>query len=158
MSKPVRQGNTVFLSSIVRSQHHFSIENLLKALKSALETKQKKTPTSHWQQDPLTPPQMGWGRGGQTAGPQWGKGEVPWRAKPVKINAHTKTKARAYKAQPGLSGSDYLAPPFRGPAAPGGLHKGCLNSHSLSHLPPTYLVPYLFKVKFKPTSIFLSSS
>lgn len=88
---------------MVRSPHHFSIENGLKALKSALETKHKKLPVrtgsrirSHlpkWAKEEVGRQQAGRGGG------------CPQRAKPVKINAH------------------YLAPPFRDPAAPEGLHK-----------------------------------
>lgn len=115
MSKPVRQGYTVFLSSIVQSRHHFSIENLLKALKSALATKHKKNShftlaagSTHTSPDGL---RKRWA----DSRPAVGGGRSPWRAKPVKINAHTKTKARAYKAQPRLvriwlSGSSFQRP------------------------------------------------
>lgn len=77
---------------MVRSRHHFSIENGLKALKSALETKHKKLPLptgsrihSHlpkWAKEEVGRQQASSGEGGS-----------PQRTKPVKINAHTKAQA-----------------------------------------------------------------
>lgn len=62
----------------------------MKALKSALETKHKKPPTSHWQQDPFTHTPNGlrkrWAENRPPAGHSR-EGRGPRRAKPVRINA-----------------------------------------------------------------------